>query len=222
MKLRALTFFATLAVVPTVGQIDPHGGVFGPPSELTRVYTFEAGLSTANSTWYTDSAFGQAAVRLRIQNLGGIGHWAIVQVDTTLNSSLNQTMTSAHLHRGLQARHSPPILDLRLENPIVIRAGETAILRTTTLLFDLNLAEEIALNPSNFHVTYSTESRPDRFISGQLQESSLTAVRRLEQRVTLLTEPRLRMIGRLVALMAYQQSIISAAERDALLSSLEQ
>lgn len=225
MKQYCFALLLVLGAGIANAQVDSFGGLFGAATDATRIVTLEAPLSSLNENpAITDrSAMGNATVRFRFENPSA-GRKALVQVDITVNPTDNETVTVAHIHRGRPGANGPVVIDFKLAGPTTLTAGQTGIIRATFEITDpaiLAVADDVIANPGNYYVNAHSQSKPGGLVRGQLMETGLAASRRLEQRLAAITEADLRDVKRLVVLLSYQQSIISAAERDALLKSLE-
>lgn len=224
MKFQHVGLFLFGAVLATA-QVDSFGGLFGASTDATRIVTLEAPLSTLNENpAITDrSATGNATIRFRFENPTA-GRKALVQVDIAVNPSENETVMVAHIHRGRPGANGPVVIDFKLPGPTTLTANQTGMVRATFEITDpaiLAIADDVIANPGNYYVNAHTQSKPGGLVRGQLAEPALAAARRLEQRLAAVTETDLRDIKRLVIIMAYQQSVISATDRDALLKTLE-
>jgi CHRD domain len=197
---------------------DPQGGVFGSPTSTTQIAVLQARLNPLEEnppvTNSRTLGTGTVIVRYDRPTTGPKKATFLISIDLTTGEA--GTIRIAHIHRGVLGANGPVVIDFALTATPTTAGGNTHIESQfeVTLPATLAIVDEILANPSGFYFNVHSVLNPGGVVRGQLVETDLSAIRRLEARSNADTA----LIRRLVINMAAKDGLITIAERDTLLA----
>ena len=237
MKMFLLT--AGLATLATPGFSQTLTNPTFPGSDLNRTVTLEAQLNPLNQNppVMGRSATGMATVVIRLDrnSVASSGaNAATVLLNVSFNSSQNESITAAHIHRGRAGSNGPVVLDFQIpqaaqtQNPgggnvFATQANQNSTISnqiTVTNSDQMKTLEEIIANPSNFYVNVHTQANPDGHVRGQLSLGAGAGIDRVDTRFNAVdtrfdaVNTDLIEVRRLLVALAFKNGIITSQQRD--------
>jgi len=215
----ALSFVASLSAQTTTP--DFFGGVFGTPASTTQFVVLNASLNTIeeNPPITNIRASGAARVIIRADRPATGPKKTTVLVSFDVTTADASVIRLAHIHKGGIGVNGPVVLDFNIPalGTFPTTANGSTHIETqfeVTAAATLATIDEIIANPTGFYFNVHSVANPGGVIRGQLVESDLSALRRIEAKA----DPQAALLKRLIVLMAAKEGLITLAERDALLA----
>ena len=201
---------------------DFFGGVFGTSTGTTQFIVLQANLNTVeeNPPVANTRASGTGTTIIRLDRPASGPKKATVLVSIDLNTADAGVIRLAHIHRGLVGVNGPIVLDFDIPSlgtfPTTA-GGDLHIEKQfeVTAAATLTVIDEIIAKPGNFYFNVHSVANPSGVVRGQLVETNLSAIRRLEQKF----DPQTALFRRLIVQLAAKEGIITITERDALLAA---
>jgi hypothetical protein len=211
-----------LSAQSTSSAADFFGGVYGNPGDPVQVVSMQARLTTIqeNPVVTTETATGLGTVDIRFEKPAAGPARTFVLVTIDLGTQQASTIRLAHIHRGPVGTNGPIVLDFDIPgnggNIPTTAGGSAKFIRQfeVTSAATLSAINEIVANPAGFYFNVHSVANPGGVVRGQLIETDLSSVRRLEKS----NGGDLSVLRRLTILQAARDGVITVEERDRLLA----
>ena len=217
----ALALSSVGGLVAQTTPPDFFGGLFGTSSDTTQYTVLLANLNTLEENPPVNNVrtSGKGTVIIRQDRPVAGPRKVTVLASMDLNTAEAGVIRLAHIHKGALGVNGPIVVDFDIPSlgTFPTTAGGTVHIERqfeVTTAAALASIDEIIANPAAFYFNVHSVANPGGVIRGQLVETDLAALRRIEKKIN----PEFALYRRLLVQLAAKEGLISIAERDALLA----
>ena len=198
---------------------DFFGGTIGTPTSPVQVAVLQARLNPLeeNPPITNSRIIGTGTVIIRYDRPAAGPKKATFLITIDLLTGEAGTIRIAHIHRGAVGVNGPVVIDFGLTATPTTAGGSTHIESQfeVTNPDTLAIVDQVLAKPSDFYFNVHSALNPGGVVRGQLVETDIEALRRIEAK----NNSDNGVIKRLVVNMAAKEGLITIEERDALLAN---